>query len=263
MITHPAVFSDALLPEIARLLPDTAHLVFDPFVGTGKIANLRAWRPDLDIFGYELEPEWAGLARANGIRTRCDDSRFTHYPDQVFDAIITSPTFGNRMADHHEAQERCTYCRGNGAWCAYHGMAIANPHHIPTPDCTNRLINCPKCHGLGYRVYVRHTYRHSLGRPLDPRNSGQLQWGNDYRAFHILAWTEVRRVLRPGGAFILNIKDHIRDGQRQPVTNWHALTLLQLGFTCTARIHVPTPGQRHGAHGDKRIAYESLLKFTL
>ena len=32
------------------------------------------------------------------------DSRQMHYPDGMFDAICTSPTYGNRMADHHNAR---------------------------------------------------------------------------------------------------------------------------------------------------------------
>jgi hypothetical protein len=51
-----------------------------------------------------------------------------------------------------------------------------------------------------------------LGRPLTPGNSGALQWGEEYRALHVAVWTECRRVLKPGGIFVLNVKDHIRGG---------------------------------------------------
>ena len=43
--------------------------------------------------------------------------------------------------------------------------------------------------------------------------------------------------------------------------NWHAVTLLMLGFVCTRRVHVPCPGQRHGANGHLRVNYESVLQF--
>ena len=137
-----------------------------------------------------------------------------HYPDAMFDAICTSPTYGNRMADHHAARD-------------------ASP---------------------------RHTYRHTLGRPLHPENSGAIQWGPAYRAFHLTVWTETRRVLKPGAPFILNIKDHIRRGQLQPVTAWHIATLTALGFTLVERIDVPCPGQRHGANGHLRADYESVIQ---
>jgi DNA modification methylase len=145
-----------------------------------------------------------------------------HNPAAMFDAICTSPTYGNRMADHHEARD-------------------GSP---------------------------RHTDRHTLGRPLTPGNSGAMRWGagstgEEYRALHVAVWTECRRVLKPGGIFVLNVKDHIRKGVLQPVTNWHAVTLLMLGFVCTRRVHVPCLGQRHGANGHLRVDYESVLLFRV
>ena len=110
--------------------------------------------------------------------------------------------------------------------------------------------------------------RHTLGRPLTPGNSGAMQWGDgiagdEYRALHVAVWTECRRVLKPGGIFVLNVKDHIRGGVLQEVTKWHSVALLMLEFVCTRRVHVPCPGQRHGANGHLRVAYESVLQFTL
>ena len=174
------------------------------------------WLPQAEFFGYEIEPEWADQARTAGCITTTGDSRHMHYPDAMFDAICTSPTYGNRMADHHEARD-------------------GSP---------------------------RHTYRHVLGRPLTPGNSGALQWGEEYRALHVAVWTECRRVLKLDGIFVLNMKDHIRKGVLQEVTTWHYLALLELGFICTARVHVPCPGQRHGANGHLRVEYESVLQFT-
>ena len=88
-----------------------------------------------------------------------------------------------------------------------------------------------------------------------------MQWGGEYRALHVAVWTECRRVLKPGGIFVLNVKDHIRRGVLQEVSNWHAVTLLMLGFVCTRRVHVPCPGQRHGANGHLRVDYESVILF--
>ena len=47
------------------------------------------------------------------------------------------------------------------------------------------------------------------------------------------------------------------------MTKWHSVTLLMLGFVCTRRVHVPCPGQRHGANGHLRVEYESQLQFRL
>jgi len=211
---HPATYTDTLLPVLAAMLPaDRALRILDPFAGTGKIATLRRWLPLATCYGTEIEPEWAattpGVIVANALRLP--------FPAATFDAIVTSPTYGNRMADHHQARD-------------------ARP---------------------------RHTYRHALGRPLHAENSGAMQWGEAYRTFHVAAWTEARRVLRVGGIFVLNVKDHIRHGEVQRVTEWHIEALRGLGFEETTRVAVPCPGQRHGANGHLRVAYEWVIRLGL
>ena len=88
-----------------------------------------------------------------------------------------------------------------------------------------------------------------------------MQWGTKYMEFHKRAWAEVYRVLRPGGRFILNVSDHIRNGQRVPVCNWHLCTAIVIGFTLSERRDVPTPRQRYGANGKARVEAEAVLVF--
>ena len=262
MVTnHPAPYTNALLPVMASLLPAGPTKILDPFCGTGKVARLKAWLPQAEFFGYEIEKEWAAQARQSGCRCITGDSRNMAYGVATFDAICTSPTYGSRMADHHDARERCKPCHGKGLWCASHNVGWHNPEHMRTLTCEEHLTTCPKCHGKGYRVYERHTYRHTLGRPLTPGNSGAMQWGEEYRQLHREVYHECRRVLKLGGILVLNIKDHIRRGVLQEVTKWHYFALLDLGLVCTARVHVPCPGQRHGANGHLRVEYESVLQF--
>ena len=83
-----------------------------------------------------------------------------------------------------------------------------------------------------------------LGRTLDPDNAGALQWGDAYRAFHVDAWTEAVRVLRPGGRLVLNVKNHIRRKVEQPVHQWHVETLRDLGLTQVGDRFVGTPSMR-------------------
>lgn len=211
MTPHPAPYHPELLPVFADLLAEyglTAGTVLDPFAGTGRIMRLRQWCPQLDIIGIEIEPEWAALS--TGVRV--GNALALDLPTGSVDAVITSPVYGNRMADHHEARD-------------------GSP---------------------------RHTYRHALGRPLQPQNAGALPWGPAYRAFHVRAWREAYRVLRPGGLLILNLKNHIRRGVEQDVTFWHVCAAQDLGFRLLKTILVALPGQRHGAHARLRCPYESV-----
>jgi DNA modification methylase len=136
------------------------------------------------------------------------------WPDGYFDAICTSPTYGNRMADDFEASDG-----GKG----------------------------------------RNTYRHQYGEPLAPENSGALQWGEAYRRFHSVAWREAWRVLKPGGRFVLNCKDHIRAGKRQWVTAWHVYRLLTKGFRRVQTRRVETPSNGYGANGRVRLGFEYVI----
>jgi tRNA G10 N-methylase Trm11 len=74
--------------------------VLDPFAGTGGIHKLSARQ----TVGVELEPEWANQHP----NTIIGNALNLPFPDASFDAIATSPTYGNRMADHHDAKEGST-----------------------------------------------------------------------------------------------------------------------------------------------------------
>ena len=208
---HPAKYTDVLLPVMASMLRGRRRIL-DPFGGTGKVFLLENWiGAGVEIQAIELEPEFAAV----NPRTRVGNALALPWPADYFDAICTSPTYGNRMAD-----------------------------------------------GLMDK-WRRISYTDRIGRKLHPDNSGAMQWGPKYRAFHVTAWTEARRVLQVGGAFVLNIKDHIRGGVVQPVTQWHIDALTGLGFRLVRHEHVPTPSMRYGANSDKRIEYESVILFEL
>lgn len=207
-VRHPARFTAAILEVVESLL--VAHRfdgrILDPFAGTGLVHRL-PW----PTVGVELEPEWAYQHPA----TVTGSALALPFPDGSFDAIVTSPAYGNRMADHHEARDAST----------------------------------------------RHTYRHALGRPLHPDNAGAFQWGEQYRAFHESAWAEATRVVRPGGLFVLNTKNHVRAGVVQPVTEWHVGTLQASGWRLLDRVRVAVSGVRHGANADVRVDFETVHLF--
>ncbi|HKX71384.1 MAG TPA: ParB N-terminal domain-containing protein [Acidimicrobiales bacterium] len=198
-ISHPARFSLALLPIFAEALPpDQYKVVLDPFAGTGRIHEL-----ENTTVGVEIEPEWAELHPDTQVGSALD----LPFADGDFDAVCTSPCYGNRLADAHDAADGS----------------------------------------------VRRSYTHDLGRKLNPDNAGALQWGPRYRDFHEQAWEEVWRILRPGGRFVLNVKDHIRGGERQPVAGWHVTRLIALGFMLSWCCDEPTGNLRQGENADARL----------
>lgn len=208
-VSHPARFSDSQLLQAQRWLTEYAAgpRVLDPFAGTGRVHELS---PQWETHGIEIEPEWANLHP----RTQIGDALALEWTDGYFDAIVTSPTFGNRLADHHRA----------------------------------------------YDPQSRRSYAHDLGRDLHSNNSGAMQWGPAYRQFHQRAWSEAVRVLNPNhGVFILHIKNHIRKSQQQPVTEWHAQTLQDLGMILHLAVQLPGGQLRQGANGSLRCPDQMLL----
>lgn len=214
-ISHPARYSKQLIPLFSRLLGSYANgkRVLDPFAGVGGIHALRD--DGYDTTGVELEPEWANLHE----HTSVGDATDLPFGDEEFDAVVTSPAYGNRLADSYNSSD---------------------PH-------------------------LRRSYRFDLGRELTDGNAGAMQWGDTYRDLHLAAWAEAKRVLRPGGVLLLNIKDHYRNYERQPVAGWHVTALCRLGFTLlehTTDVARPdevdatvgAPNLRQGANSELRLA---------
>ena len=95
------------------------------------------------------------------------------FGDHSFDCVVTSPVYGNRFSDHHRARDG--------------SLRRSYTHDL------RRIIGDPE-------------------RTLHPNNSGILQWEIGIETSNDWAWSEVRRVLKPGAIFILNSSDHIRKG---------------------------------------------------
>jgi tRNA G10 N-methylase Trm11 len=94
-IKHPAKYTDTLLPVFNELLKGCTK-VLDPFAGTGKIHSL-----PYETIGVEIEKEWAEMHE----NTLIGDATNLQFANCEFDAICTSPTYGNRMADSHNAKD--------------------------------------------------------------------------------------------------------------------------------------------------------------
>lgn len=206
-IPHPATFPDSTVELIAsHLPPDRYPTVLDPFAGTGKIHAL----PQYTI-GVEIEEEWA----SQSTYTIVGDALNLDFHNGELSAAATSPCFGNRMADHHNAKDASS----------------------------------------------RNTYKHKLGRDPSPGSASILHWGPEYRRFHKAAWREMTRVVSPGGRFVLNIKNHIRKGVEQRVSEWHMTTLIRMGWKLVALDMIEAPGNRYGANHELRTDHEYLYVF--
>lgn len=107
---HPAPFSDPILNTIAEHVKG-AEVVLDPFAGTGRVHELRDRAGVGRTIGVEIEPEWAAK-HPDTIQGDALDLEAAGIEPESVDAIATSPTYGNRMADHHDATDdsvRLTY----------------------------------------------------------------------------------------------------------------------------------------------------------
>jgi len=98
-VRHPAKFSNSVLEKMAELIPP-GSLVLDPFAGTGRIHAIGK-QCGARTVGVEIEPEWAGLAD----RTVVGDATALPFNDRTFDIVATSPVYGNRLSDHHNAKD--------------------------------------------------------------------------------------------------------------------------------------------------------------
>lgn len=204
---HPAKYSAEVLEQLVALVAGEAERlhyrpkVLDPMAGVGRIHELERWA---DTTGVEIEPEWAACHS----RTEEGDALSTRFAPSTFDVVATSPTYGNRMADHHNARDESK----------------------------------------------RYGYKFSLGRDPSPLSSSLLQWGDEYRQFHVKAWREVGRVLTPHGLFLLNISNHVRGRELQPVVEWHVRHLIDVGWWLLAAYPIATKRMKNGANPERADA---------
>lgn len=113
---HPAKFSDPILTSMGRLVDAHARelghpvTILDPFAGVGRIHSLGPHPRIRAIAGVELEPEWARQHPDTivGDSIAWMTTRARRGGSGRFDIVATSPCYGNRFADHHNAQDGST-----------------------------------------------------------------------------------------------------------------------------------------------------------
>lgn len=94
-VRHPAKFSPDLLRVMSRYLK-AGWLVYDPFGGVGGLHRIASATGAKTVCG-EIEPRV--IANARGTRSIAANAMYLPFGDETFDAISTSPTYGNRMSD--------------------------------------------------------------------------------------------------------------------------------------------------------------------
>lgn len=216
-------------PQILAVLREVIPKgrVLDPFGGVGKLGRLG---PEWEVTSLELEPEWAWRGYENGCaKVIVGDATRLPFPDASWSCLATSPCYGSRLAD--------TYA---------------------PPDYG---------HGDERRSHrTRRTYTLALGRALSENNAGAMQWGFPYCELHTKALFEFSRVLVPGGLFVLDIKDHVRDGKAQGVPAWWVAAAYANGFPeVVERRLVPLKGDQNTARMRKQghavVDVEEIIVF--
>mgnify|MGYP006921288462 CR=1 FL=1 len=263
---HPAKFSASVLDQLQACIDaeDQRQVrplaIFDPFAGTGRVHQLASVH-GLRTVGVELEPEWAACHP----RTVCGNALHLPFADGALDGMVTSPCYGNRMADAHQANDPCKKC--TGGW-------------VPAPG--GERAQCKACKGSG--LSKRNTYTHRLrvatkdpARSLHADNAGAMRWGPRYRAFHERAYREALRCLRrpadmddPTGGFVLvNISNHQATKKKggptveHRVVEWTMNVFLLAGCYLVGAYPVGTRRHGEGANRDTRAEAEFVLHFRL
>lgn len=112
---HPCKFSEPILDLLAKLVRNEQRrhgrpvLVLDPFAGVGRIHRL-AVPGKIQTLGLEIEAEWAACHERT-IHTDALTWMAGHAADRKglrVNIAATSPDYGNRFSDSHEARDGST-----------------------------------------------------------------------------------------------------------------------------------------------------------
>lgn len=164
-VSHPAKYSRGLLSLFAKHI-QSGWRILDPFAGTGKLGRLKHFIPALTVVCNELEPEWATEPEVDEWHFG-DAAQMAWATDASFDALVTSPVYGNRMSDTYtDHTKRLTYRAGLG--------------HSLHPENTGQMQ-----WGERYRVKHQAIYAECM-RVLKPRGLFLLNVSDHIRAGQIM-----------------------------------------------------------------------------
>jgi SAM-dependent methyltransferase len=126
-VTHPAKYSNEFIPIFAEKLQGY-EIVLDIMAGTGKIGKIKEFKWQGRLFCNEIEPEFTKIMVYPIDAWFFNDAAQLPFRTGSIDAICTSPTYANRLADNwhrHENSKRFSYTFGLG-----HDLHPENTGHM-------------------------------------------------------------------------------------------------------------------------------------
>lgn len=277
---YSAPIVDAIEAELAARFLHTARIL-DPFGGVGGVHQL-ADRLPVTTVAIDIEAEQAALHPRT---VHGDSRRVTSLVPQLraltdpglppdvgwrgFDAIVTSPAYGNRLADQYlgSDNEKCRRCDGQGWLHDCTGKALTDAERADGhADCS--LSGCPNCTppggcgGTGKSPSKRMGYAIALGRRLTLGSGAALHWGDRYRKVHRDVLREVQLLLRPGGWWLVNVSSFLEtddDGDAyRPVMEWW-VEEIAVRARIVRLVAIPTARLRFGQNAERRVPVEHLI----
>src|ERR1017187_6153891 len=123
---------------------------------------------------------------------------------------------------------------------------------VSSPPYSNRLADNFNPRDNSRRM----SYKFQLGRDLTEGSGAGMQWGQNYRDWSKLVLAEMIRVVRPGGIVVINISNHIRNKEEQPVSEFWLASMILMGLHFVKAIPVVTPRMRFGENHQARVDTE-------
>jgi hypothetical protein len=222
---HPAKFSASILGCLSSLLEEEAKRlgrqikVLDPMAGVGRIHEIASG--NVKTFGVELEPEWALCTPGTDQGNATDlNRRWTGR----FDAVATSPSYGNRFADHHEPKDP--------SWRSSYKFSLGH-------DLTE---------GSGAGMQWGDEYRELHSRILDEMVRVTRPQMNDEHGY----------LAHVGGFVVVNISNHYRNKVEVGVSEWWVTEMLARGLRLMRTYPIGTPRMTKGANR-RRVPFEHVI----
>lgn len=223
--THPARYTESLLPVMAEMLVGTRGIVLDPMAGTGERLDILAEMTGLHVVGIEIEPAWI-----KSPRVRQGDATDLPFEDGEIAAIVVSPTYGNGMNDYFRSSPDDTSVRNT---YIHRARALTGD-----PD---------------YAFVENNTSRHHFGSEGYARLH-LLAWAECARVLRRGGRFVINTKNSTGQSRSRKGADPGR------ITEWHHHALELLGLTKTEHERVPVRGLQMGANRD-RYGWEDVAMF--